>query len=95
MRIYKQNSSASSAAFLTIFGCRFASWLPRAAMAMAVSFVQLAKRALVTLILALAQQYGVQTSAAQKRMWWRQCIAKWSKVCIPTEAMLRMHSRCR
>ena len=26
-RIYKQNSSASTAAFLTIFGCRFASWL--------------------------------------------------------------------
>ena len=41
--------------------------LPRAAMAMAVSLVQLAKRALVTLILALAQRYGVQTSAAREK----------------------------
>ena len=80
MRIY--NSSASSEAFLAIFGYRFASWLwdcssvlPRAAMAMAVSLVQLAKRALVTLILALAQQYGVQTSAAREDV-----VAKWSNV---------------
>ena len=35
---------------------QLSSVLPRAAMAMAVSFVQLAKRVLVTLILALAQQ---------------------------------------
>ena len=70
------------------------SQCPRTVMAVAVSLVQLAKRVLVTLILALVQQCWRADVGCSKEDVVEAMHRKWSKMCIPTEAMLRMHSSC-